>query len=154
MGRELRRVPANWEHPKDNNGSYIPMFNEYYGDVFKKWIEENELWQKGSHPDLLRDPSLKEKYPFYPMWEECPSPEYYQSKKFNEDELTHIQLYETTSEGKPISPVFYKDDFEKLCEYASENCTTFAYFKATKEEWMKMLSNDFVYHTEGNAIFF
>lgn len=29
MGRELRRVPANWKHPKDGNGRYIPMYNIY-----------------------------------------------------------------------------------------------------------------------------
>ena len=25
MGREIRQVPANWEHPKDENGHYKPL---------------------------------------------------------------------------------------------------------------------------------
>jgi hypothetical protein len=36
---------------------------------------------------------------------------------------------------------------------SNPNCTTFAHFKASKEEWMKMLSDGFVFHKKGNAIF-
>lgn len=60
------------------------------------------------------------------------------------------QLWETTSEGSPKSPVFAT--FEELCEWCAENATTFAHYKATKEEWMKMLDDDFVYHQKGNII--
>lgn len=27
MGREVRRVPAEWQHPKDERGRYIPLFD-------------------------------------------------------------------------------------------------------------------------------
>ena len=60
------------------------------------------------------------------------------------------QLWETTSEGSPKSPVFATLD--ELCEWCETNATTFAHFKATKEQWKKMLENDFVYHEEGNFI--
>ena len=62
------------------------------------------------------------------------------------------QLWETTSEGSPKSPVFAT--FEELCEWCAENATTFAHCKATKEEWMKMLDDDFVCHQKGNIIMF
>lgn len=75
------------------------------------------------------------------------------NQKYTEDELTHIQLYETTSEGTPKSPVFPKEDFDKLCEYVAEHVTTFAHFRATKDEWKEMLSSGFVYHKSGNVIF-
>ena len=154
MGRELRKVPANWEHPKNDDGRYHPMFNKFYGDSLKEWFKENTKWEKGTHPDLVKNPELKEKYPFFAMYaSNPPDVEYYQTKKYTPEDLTHIQLYETTSEGTPKSPVFKADEFEKLCEYAAENCTTFASFKATKEEWMEMLKNDFVFHKQGNAIF-
>ena len=71
-----------------------------------------------------------------------PDVEYYQTKKYLPEELTHIQLYETTSEGTPKSPVFKADELEILCEYAAENCTTFASFKATKEEWFEALKEE------------
>lgn len=61
------------------------------------------------------------------------------------------QLWETTSEGSPVSPVFAS--FEELCEWCAENATTFADFKATKEEWAAMLNDDFVYHQEGIFVF-
>ena len=145
MGREIRKVPANWEHPKRADGRYQPMFNKYYGDVLNDWIKEHEMWENGTHPNLIKDPTLKEEYPFYAMWNgNPPDVEYYQTKKYLPEELTHIQLYQTTSEGTPISPVFKGDELEKLSEYAAENCTTFGDFKATKEEWFKMLSEDFV----------
>jgi hypothetical protein len=154
MGRELRKVPANWEHPRKDNGNYQPMVNKFYGDAFNDWLEEHNQWLDGTHPYLKENPERKEEYPFYAMWGgNPPDVEYYHTKKYLPEELTHIQLYEDTSEGTPNSPVFKAEEFEKLCEYAAENCTTFAHFKATKEEWMKMLGNGFVCHQEGNVMF-
>lgn len=154
MGRELRRVPKDWEHPKKDDGNYHTMFDEYYGDAFERWLKEHNQWKDGTHPDLIEKPERKKECPFYAEWGgNPPDVEYYQTKKYTDKELTHIQLYETTSEGSPCSPVFKADQFEELCEYAAENCTTFASFKTTKEEWMKMLKNDLVCHKQGNIIF-
>jgi hypothetical protein len=61
------------------------------------------------------------------------------------------QLWETTSEGSPVSPVFATLD--ELCEWCEDNATTFGTSKATKEEWMQMLDDGFVCHKEGNIIF-
>lgn len=58
-----------------------------------------------------------------------------------------FQLWETTSEGSPVSPVF--KTLEGLCEWCAEGATTFGSFRASKEEWLKMLGEeDFVYHTD------
>ena len=152
MGRELRKVPANWEHPKQDNGQYQPMFNTYYGDAINQWIIEHLQWEEGTHPDLIDNPDLKKDCPFFAMWtDNPPRVNYYQSRKYTPEELTHIQLYETTTEGTPISPVFRADKFEELCEYAAKNATTFSNFnaKATKEEWMEKLRHDYVRLTEG-----
>lgn len=154
MGRELRKVPANWEHPKNDNGKYKPMFKEFYGDALNEWLNNHNQWLDGTHPDLIEDPALKEIYPFYAMWGDgAPDVEFYQTKKYSDEELTHIQLYETTTEGTPISPVFEADEIEKLCEWAAENATTFASFKATKEEWKKRLEDNLVFHQMGNVMF-
>ena len=61
------------------------------------------------------------------------------------------QLWETTSEGSPVSPVFAT--FDELCEWCEKNAHTFASYTATKEEWKKMLDDGFVYHQEGNVMF-
>ena len=39
MGREIRRVPKGWEHPRDEGGKYIPMFDQSYDDAAKEWLE-------------------------------------------------------------------------------------------------------------------
>lgn len=154
MGRELRKVPANWEHPKKDDGHYQPMNDRYYLDELNEWLVGHELWLNGTHPDLRKDPSLKLKYPFFAMYHGGPpNVDYYQTIKYSPEELTHIQLYETTTEGTPKSPIFKADELDKLCEYAAEHCTTFATAKATKEQWMKMLNDGLVFHQSGNAIF-
>jgi len=154
MGRELRKVPAGWEHPKKDDGRYHPMFNEYYVDALNDWLKEHKQWEDGTHPDLVEKPERKQEYPFYAEWGgNPPDVEYYQTRKYTDEELTHIQLYETTSEGTPCSPVFKADEFDELCAWAADNCTTFASFKATKEEWKKMLSDGLVYAQSGNAMF-
>ena len=61
------------------------------------------------------------------------------------------QLWETTSEGSPVSPVFA--GLDDLCEWAAEHATTFGTSTATAADWKRMLSDDFVYHQEGNAVF-
>ena len=46
------------------------------------------------------------------------------------------------------------ESLEKLCEYCeNESVSVFGHSTATKEDWMKMLDDGFVYHKEGNAIF-
>lgn len=45
-----------------------------------------------------------------------------------------------------------KFSFVQVLTYCADNASTFASFKATKEEWKKMLDDGFVYHQEGNVI--
>jgi len=101
MGREIRRVPSDWQHPKDVVGHYIPMLDTTFDEAFHEWAEEYELWKAGNHPD-------QQKYnPGCPFWEwhgppprpGCHRPEF-------ESEPTHYQIYETVSEGTPTSPIF------------------------------------------------
>lgn len=61
------------------------------------------------------------------------------------------QLWETTSEGSPVSPVFAS--MESLCDWCADNATTFGSFKTSADQWRKMLDANFVHHTQGNAIF-
>lgn len=61
------------------------------------------------------------------------------------------QLWQTTSEGSPISPVF--DTLDKLCAWAAVNATTFGSLTATAEEWKKMLEEDLVYARDGQGVY-
>lgn len=107
MGREIRRVPPNWEHPKRDDGKYQPMLDEDYGTHIKKWIDGYLLWQEGKHPD--------QKDEEYWEWEGEPSGDSsYFRPKFTE-EPTWYQMYETVSEGTPVTPPFATK--EELVEY-------------------------------------
>lgn len=57
-----------------------------------------------------------------------------------------FQLWENTSEGSPISPVFATLD--ELCEYAALNCSVFGGSMATADKWREMLDENFVVHEE------
>ena len=113
MGREVRRVPAGWEHPKDDQGRYIPLSNEFPYDAEE--IAEG-----------LRDGWLDNKPPHYgcnimPQWKD--------------EERTHWQMYEDTSEGTPISPVF--DCPKKLARWlADTGASAFADRTATYDQWL------------------
>lgn len=61
------------------------------------------------------------------------------------------QLWETTSEGSPISPVFASLD--ALCAWAAGHATVFGDAGATADEWRRMLDDGLVVHREGNAVF-
>lgn len=116
MGREVRRVPATWEHPKDARGRFIPMHQHFS-------YNEEEI------AEGLRDGWLENKPPHYgvavmPDWPEA--------------ERTHWQMYETTSEGTPISPVMPTP--EALARWLDENkASAFADFTATYDQWLAMI---------------
>ncbi len=61
------------------------------------------------------------------------------------------QLWETTSEGSPSSPVF--STLDELCSWCADYATTFADNKTSAEGWKKMLEEDNVHHQEGRMIF-
>ena len=113
MSREIRRVPANWQHPKNERGRHIPLLDKFGYNAEE--IEEG-----------LRDGWLKNTPPHYgcdvmPEW--------------TEEQKTHIQMYETTSEGTPISPVM--DTPENLARWLTDNeSSAFGRMTATYEQWL------------------
>jgi hypothetical protein len=120
MGREVRRVSKDWEHPKDEKGNYIPMHDEFVYN--KEEIEEG-----------LRDGWLKDDPPFYgcdvmPQW--------------TEEEKTHYQMYENVTEGTPISPVF--ETPEELATWLVESgADSGAGRRATYEQWLRVCKGGF-----------
>ncbi len=55
-----------------------------------------------------------------------------------EEQRTHLQMYETTTEGTPISPVM--PDAESLATWLYENrASTFGNDTATREQWLRMI---------------
>jgi len=109
MGRSVRRVPKDWEHPRKPDGRYQPMFDESFSEAARDWMDQAIQWDNGTHPDFFADwnkeRDLKADYPFYWQWAGEPPDDQYYRPDWPEESRTHLQMYEDTSEGTPISPV-------------------------------------------------
>lgn len=106
MGRELRRVPADWVHPRDWQGHLKPLFDKDFATEARDWLDQAIAWDNGTHADLQGHPERKEQSPFFQQWDGgCPEPDAYRPA-WPEESRTHFQVYETVTEGTPISPVF------------------------------------------------
>ena len=100
MGREIRRVPPNWEHPKNDKGDYQPMFDQTYKEAADEWVRNLMLWEAGEHPDR-KEASCR----YYWDWEDMPPDQEYYLPETSE-EKTWYQVYETVSEGTPVTLPF------------------------------------------------
>jgi hypothetical protein len=113
MGREIRKVPFDWQHPKAEKrqwtGSdfewvegddYRPLYDRDYETEAERWLQEFDRWRAGTHPHQDAD----ERY----FWDYDPPPrqEAYRTRQWTAEEATHYQIYETVTEGTPVSPVF------------------------------------------------
>lgn len=120
MGREVRMVPANWEHPKDRNGKYEALFDGYENAVqrFAKDIETMGLEK---------------------ALEENDGGPRYSDYMHPEGERNHFMMYEDTSEGTPISPAFATP--EDLARWLTDNgASAFADMTATYEQWLSTIN--------------
>jgi hypothetical protein len=119
MGREIRKVPPNWEHPTVTQYGQIrlqPLHDERFEDVFSKWLADFDRIRAGDLNDLE-----KECYPLgladWLLDEGKPhDPAYY--RPWKDEEATWFQLWETVSEGTPVSPPFATK--EELADYLAE----------------------------------
>lgn len=138
MGREVRRVPANWQHPKNERGQYVPLLDEDYGTAARQWLDDAIAWDNGTHADAA---AHKAEYPFFWQWESDP-PDSESYRPAYVGEPTHYQMYETTSEGTPISPVM--ETPEELARWlADTNASAFGDQGATYEGWLRVCRGGF-----------
>ena len=127
-GKVIRRVPPNWEHPRDGEGDYLRLYDETYEDEIRKWIAGRELWLKGEHPEQQKLPDR----PARNEWiDECPQDDYGYAdheggppdtdsyRPSFKEEPTWYQMYEEISEGTPLSPPFATK--EELVDYLVEH---------------------------------
>jgi len=106
MGREIRRVPPGWQHPKDEQGIYIPLLDMTYEEALETCLDDED-------------------------W--CPEPEWY--RPAFDQEPTHYQVYEDVSEGTPVSPVFATED-ELLAWLIGEGHSEHAAREFIKDKWV------------------
>ena len=122
MGMEIRRVPPNWEHPRDKRGNFIPLIDDDYESVAREWMDNCIQWENGTHPDRIKNPDAE----FY--WD------YSDGTPYKDDyrprwtvEPTWYQVYETVSMGTPVSPPFSSK--VKLVNYLVKHGTFWDQYK-------------------------
>ena len=137
MSRELRKVPSDWEHPRRSDGSLQPMFNNDYETDANNWLKDCILWSKGKHPSQSGKYTSDSLY----YWEYeggPPDPEYYMPK-FDPEQCTHFQMYETCSEGTPISQPM--ETPELLARWlADTGASAFGGMTATYDQWLATIN--------------
>lgn len=93
-------MKRGWRHPRDSRKSLARnghlAFRPLHGGSF---AEDKAEWECTED-----EPFFATEWDYMPDW--------------SEDEATHYQVYETVSEGTPVSPVFAS--LEKLCAWMQE----------------------------------
>lgn len=144
MSRETRKVPAGWQHPKNDDGEYIPLFDGYEKAV-AEWDDGQEHWDLG----FVRDCSADNKHAFKPKDQQdgCSTYEQYASKRPKPENYmlvgcpaesrTCLMMYESVSEGTPIRPAFASA--EELARWLADNGVhAFGDMIADFESWLAM----------------
>lgn len=143
-------------------GKPIPLFANFTA-ALAEWEEGAAKWAEGFEPSykMLTDPEggivwekeyvprdVKEAGPIWSevdaeddTWEnwegERPNPARYMPS-WPDEELTHLMMYENTSEGTPLSPPF--ETAEELARWLFENnASAFAYETFTYAEWLEVI---------------
>lgn len=50
--REIRRVPPGFEHPRDEQGNFIPLYDGLdYLSRLADWYQKNQMWNEGYTED-------------------------------------------------------------------------------------------------------
>ncbi|TGR71396.1 hypothetical protein EN837_08250 [bacterium M00.F.Ca.ET.194.01.1.1] len=135
MGREVRRVPADWQHPRytEENaphgravGRYIPMFDGGYAEAAADFLEKANAEGLQEAIDYYGEAPKQENY--MPDWPQ--------------EQRTHLMMYEDTTEGTPISPAFATP--EELARWLTDTgASSFGDQTASYEAWLRVAKGGF-----------
>jgi hypothetical protein len=99
--------------------SYQPLFDAPYSEALNNWLNAHQQWERGEHPDQIRHPEYRTKYPHYADYGGNAPDVHYYRPDWKAEEMTWYQVYETVSEGTPVTPPF--ETREELVEYLVAN---------------------------------
>lgn len=143
MGREVRRVPKDWQHPKKREFNYLkncyeeryqPMHDRSFATAMDEWIAEWKAWDRGERPDYCSDENRN--LPYW-EWEGPPPDPAYFMPDWPDSERTHLMMYEDTTEGTPISPAF--ETPEELARWLVDNhASAFGGMEGSYEGWLRI----------------
>lgn len=148
MGREVRRVPPTWVHPEREvwvdgvpRKVHRPLHDASYAQAAQEWEAGCAAWCRGerdAYHVATGDGTLDADTPYaYALYEGGrPSPDEYMPE-WSSEQCTHLMLYETTSEGTPLSPAFATP--EELARWCTDKSVSiFGYDTASYETWLRI----------------
>lgn len=113
MGREIRYAKPGWKHPLKNEifggthygeREYQPMYDTDYESACIEWYEGLRDWKADEdsrwYHEHAGDP---------------PNDLFHRAEKWTPEEATAVAVYETVSEGTPVTPFFATKD--ELVDY-------------------------------------
>ncbi len=127
MGREIRKVPPGWEHPKKEcrhrptcNDGYCwqPMRDCSFVEAATEWKNGFYAWENGERPSYYDPKDYDKKIEFW-EWDGNPPDREFYRPNWSPEEMTWFQCYETVSEGTPVTPPFATQ--EELIDYLVEH---------------------------------
>ena len=123
MGREIRNVPPNYVHPvwtaqdapnRGWVGNERSFHDEHITTALADWLDEFDRFRRGDLTDFEREYySGEAALAFWMEDNRPPDPEY--CRPWRDEEASWFQVWETVSEGSPVSPPFATED--ELVEY-------------------------------------
>lgn len=134
MSREMRRVPADWQHPQVtkfsfgspslSRTSFVPLLS-YETFLNRRRHLKEAMAGQANNPNFnlveIIQNIMGEGAMFMPDFG---------------DKATHYMMYETCSEGTPISPAFATP--EELARWLTDNrACAFGDMTATYEQWLR-----------------
>jgi len=140
MGREVRMVPKDWEHPKRSDGNYLALYEgTFLKNTIEDWDKSFAEWNSGNYPSYATDENIKAGFV---DWEgERPKEEDYMPL-WTQEEATHYMMYQNTSEGTPISPAF--ESPEDLAEWLYKSgASAFGRQTASYEGWLRVANGGY-----------
>ena len=127
-------VPKDWVHPSYEGGRLIGLFDSDFKECAADWDKDCAEWNAGNFPSYACDDSKKLSY--LEWCGERPSKEDYMPT-WKKEEKTHLMMYETTSEGTPISPAF--ETPEELARWLTDNeASALGGNKGTYDGWLRV----------------
>ncbi|KQP52978.1 hypothetical protein ASF34_00985 [Methylobacterium sp. Leaf106] len=91
--------------------SYVALHDQTYAEALAEWEADKARWDAGERPEYASEETTFEGY-----YGKQPDPKRY--RPFSNEEATWFQLWETVSEGTPVSPPFAT--LEELAAYLAE----------------------------------
>jgi len=134
-------VPKDWQHPKRKDKRFIPLYEGPFSKCLAEWRESAGKWALGFRKSWSKDGDkwkpIEDQYRnmSFEEWDgQMPVADDYMPE-WPEHEKTHLMMYETTSEGTPISPAF--ETPEELARWlADSKASAFGGQSASYEAWL------------------